>query len=206
MGASGVSTGPGMQRAEPVVQIRLAQPGDQDAVTRIFQASELFVGSQETPDDPGDDIFDLRKHYDVGASDAPTDGAGEGSDAALATGLPSEEHPAVLWVAEHPVAGVVGMVGLRHMSDDVVEMRRLRVESAFRGQGIGSALVRHATKVCAERSYLKVQLDTYIERASAIRLFERAGFVLARTKPSENGLHARLDFYLDLYRDQPGKN
>ena len=136
-------------------------------------------------------MLDVRTHYGVGAGDD-------------AHALPSEARPAMLWVAEHRQDGVVGMVGLRHISEDVVEMRRLRVDVAHRSQGIGTALVAHAVKVCAQRSYLKVILDTFIERESAIRLFERAGFLLARSRPSENGRHARLDFYLDLYREQPG--
>ncbi|MCA9293338.1 MAG: GNAT family N-acetyltransferase [Phycisphaerales bacterium] len=180
----------------PAVSIRLARPDDQDAVQQLFHSSALPDATPDHSDDPGEDLFDLRRHYEV---DALADVVGGAS-----LGLPSADHPAVLWVAVHAQDGVVGMVGLRHISEDVVEMRRLRVNAVHRGQGIGTALVKHAVRVCAERLYLKVILDTFVERDSAIRLFERAGFVLARSRPSENGRHARLDFYLDLYREQPG--
>ena len=74
---------------------------------------------------------------------------------------------------------------------------RLRVDPGYRSRGIGRRLVEHAIEYCRQRSYLKVILDSYVERRDAIALFERLGFRPAGEK-TRAGKQV-LDFYLDLY-------
>ena len=110
----------------------------------------------------------------------------------------SDEGQSALWVADYDKA-VIGMIGVQKTSDHGAEIRRLRVRSDFRRQGVGAKLVEQALTFCLHHSYLKVSLDVRIERGPAIALFEKFGFQLNRTR-EVNGRRL-LDFYLDLYRE-----
>lgn len=112
------------------------------------------------------------------------------------------------WVAESTEAGnghggeIIGMIGVQHHEESVGEIRRLRVRTDSRRRGIGAALVEVALKFCKEKGYLKIALDTFIEREPAIKLFEKFNFRHHRTRTvaGKDVLH----FYLDLYqRDVP---
>jgi len=103
------------------------------------------------------------------------------------------------WVAETlPVPGeVVGMIGVQAHEAGCGEIRRLRVRSDHRRKGIGSALVEAALRFCQERGYLKIELDTFVERGAAIRLFEKFRFRHSRSR--KFGDKELMYFYLDLY-------
>jgi ribosomal protein S18 acetylase RimI-like enzyme len=106
------------------------------------------------------------------------------------------------WVAETPAGEIVGMIGVQHHGDGVGEIRRLRVAQVHRRRGIGKALVEAALKFCNDNGYLKVALDTFLDREPAIKLFEKFRFRHSRTK--KVGEKELLYFYLDLYQgDQP---
>lgn len=111
------------------------------------------------------------------------------------------------WVAEtNPVADgkageVVGMIGVQHHEEGLGEIRRLRVRHDMRRKGIGSALLEQALKFCQENNYLKIALDTFMEREPAIRLFEKFRFKHSRSRNVAG--KELMYFYLDLYmRDQ----
>ena len=100
------------------------------------------------------------------------------------------------WVAE--VGGdVVGMIGVQAHEAGCGEIRRLRVRSDHRRKGVGSALVEAALHFCQERGYIKIELDTFVDREAAIRLFEKFRFRHSRTR--KVGEKELLYFYLDLY-------
>ncbi|MGP1346021.1 MAG: GNAT family N-acetyltransferase [Phycisphaerales bacterium] len=113
-----------------------------------------------------------------------------------------EADDAWLWVATDnaaPDGPLLGMVAVRQADDDVAELRRLRVRDTHRGRGIGRALVEHALQHCRSHDFLKVVLDTFVERRAAIGLFEQFGFRHARSRQADG--REILDFYLDLYSD-----
>lgn len=103
------------------------------------------------------------------------------------------------WVAE---AGgeVVGMIGVQAHEADCGEIRRLRVRTDHRRRGIGSALVEAALRFCQDKGYLKIQLDTFVERDAAIRLFEKFRFRHSRTR--KVGEKEMMYFYRDLYVEE----
>ena len=129
------------------------------------------------------------------------------------TGLDIDDIPAAymsspgchFWVARPMDSDdIVGMIGVQQHADNVGEIRRLRVREDYRRRGIGSSLVETAVKFCRDRGYLKIALDTFMEREPAIRLFEKFHFRHTRTR-SVAGKEI-MHFYLDLYqRDLPGK-
>jgi ribosomal protein S18 acetylase RimI-like enzyme len=101
------------------------------------------------------------------------------------------------WVAEVAGDGVVGMIGVQHHEEGVGEIRRLRVSEHHRRRGIGSKLVETALKFCQDQHYLKITLDTFMEREPAIKLFEKFRFRHNRTR--NVGGKDLMYFYLDLY-------
>jgi len=93
---------------------------------------------------------------------------------------------------------IIGMIGVNRIDMHTVEIRRLRVDPSHRQRGVGTRLIEVALQFCREQGYLKVLLDTRVERTDAIALFERFGFQLTRTREVEGKqVH---DFYLNLYR------
>ncbi len=104
----------------------------------------------------------------------------------------------LFWVAQRSDA-VVGMIGVQEMDEDVIEIRRLRVDAGHRRTGIGTALMEQALSFCRDHSYMKIVLDVRIERGPAIELFKKFGFYHSRTRESDG--HKLLDFYVDLYQE-----
>lgn len=96
---------------------------------------------------------------------------------------------------------IVGMIGVQHHDEGVGEIRRLRVCTRHRRRRIGSRLLETAVRFCRDNGCLKVQLDTYIEREAAVRLFDRFRFRHGRTRQCRG--RDMLYFYIDLYsRDE----
>ena len=97
------------------------------------------------------------------------------------------------------------MIGVQHHEEGVGESRRLRVRNDMRRRGLGSRLIEVALKFCQDNQYLKITLDTFMDREPAIKLFEKFHFRHNRTR-NVNGKEVQ-HFYLDLYQtDRPQKN
>ena len=109
----------------------------------------------------------------------------------------------------NPKGTVLGMIGVQRTGDEGAdstsgEIRRLRVRQDIRRRGVGSKLLETAVQFCHDRGYIKVVLDTFIDREPATRLFEKFSFRHSRTRDLAG--KQLLYFYLDLYhRDKPGK-
>ncbi len=102
------------------------------------------------------------------------------------------------WVAEDQNKAVAGMVGVQHHeADTAAEIRRLRVRPDARRQGIGMGLLEQALRFCQDRSYLKIALDTYMEREMALKMFEKFRFRYERSKKVRG--RELMYFYFDLY-------
>lgn len=106
------------------------------------------------------------------------------------------------WVAQGPDGQIVGTIGVQHHDQGTGEIRRLRVHPGWRRRGIGAALVETALRFCRDRNYLKVTLDTFVERDPAVRLFEKFGFRHYRTRNIAG--KELVYFYLDLYAREQG--
>jgi GNAT superfamily N-acetyltransferase len=158
-------------------RIRSYRRGDSPACGVLYR--EGLIGGHIADNDTGLDIDDINAAY-------------------------MQSPGSHFWVAETETepCELVGMIGVQHHEDSVGEIRRLRVRKDFRRRGIGSALVEVALKWCKEHGYLKITLDTYMEREPAIKLFEKFHFRHSRTR-SVSGKEV-MHFYLDLYqRDRP---
>ncbi len=155
---------------EPPVRVRSFAPADLPACQRLYV--EGLIGGHIAEGDPGLDISDIESAY-------------------------LHSPGGHFWVAESPQGAAVGMIGVRQTDIGKGEIRRLRVRSDFRRRGVGSALMETALRFCQDQGYLKVTLDTYMDREPAVRLFEKFRFHHSRTK--KIGEKDLLYFYLDLY-------
>jgi len=181
--------------AEQPFLIRTFRPADQPACRTLYV--DGLIGGAIAGNDTGADIDDIASAYMKDAANhfwvavAPPDGgtAGGGTNGAAA----GASDPAADWP-------VVGMVGVQQHDPGTGEIRRLRVAPTHRRRGIGTGLMEAALRFCAERQYLKITLDTFMEREPAIRLFEKFRFHHNRTR--RIGEKELLYFYLDLYTGQ----
>ncbi len=91
---------------------------------------------------------------------------------------------------------LAGCIGLRKLDTDNCEMKRLYVRPAFRGNHIGSALVRRIVADAGEIGYAHMLLDTlpFLERA--IAMYRALGFYEISSyndSPVENTIYMKLD-------------
>jgi ribosomal protein S18 acetylase RimI-like enzyme len=152
------------------ITIRPFRKEDQAACKALYQ--EALLGGKIADNDTGCDMDDVEAAYMKRPGDH-------------------------FWVAAAPGGVIAGMIGVQHHDEGVGEIRRLRVRLDFRRRGIGAALVETALRFCQERNYLKVTLDTFMEREPAMKLFDKFHFRHSRTR--EVGGKELVYFYLDLY-------
>jgi GNAT superfamily N-acetyltransferase len=104
---------------------------------------------------------------------------------------------AAAWVALDADGEVVGSVVLIDQGDGEVQLRRMYLAHAYRGRGIGRALLQLALAWVREHGYRRVLLDTTDAMAAARRLYESAGFREVSEGEPRSG-RRRINYALDL--------
>jgi len=90
-----------------------------------------------------------------------------------------------LWLAVHEGAGI-GCVALRPVEADVAEVKRMFVDEAWRGRGVGRALMERVIAGARERGYATLRLGTLGDMVAAQALYESLGFrPIDRYRPDE---------------------
>jgi ribosomal protein S18 acetylase RimI-like enzyme len=158
------------------VNIRSFRAGDLPACRTLYV--EGLLGGKLAENDTGLDIDDIEFAYMK----------------------PEGNH---FWVAEtipqssNDPPRIVGMIGVQHHDEGAADISRLHNSEHHTLQRIGWWLIEAALRWCHDRNYLKVTLDTFMEREPAIKLFEKFQFRHSRTRD----VHGKelLYFYLDIY-------
>lgn len=70
----------------------------------------------------------------------------------------------------------VGCCGVLYVDGDYAEVKRMYVRPAFRGRGIGAAILDHLEGQARARGLQVLRLETGIAQTEAKRLYERCGF------------------------------
>lgn len=123
------------------------------------------------------DLDAARALFQAYAASLPVDLAYQGFATELAT-LPGKYGPpgGALLIAWNRGGEPLGCVGLRLLADGVCEMKRLYVDPAARGSGLGRALMAAVLAEAAKLGYREIRLDTLPTMSAAIAMYRRAGF------------------------------
>lgn len=102
-----------------------------------------------------------------------------------------------IWFALHE-GKPVGCYALLHHEDGRVEFTKFAVDSACRGLGIGSALLKHAVARAREAGTPELILYTNTKQERACAMYERYGFVKRAMTDADKARYARADLFMAL--------
>tara|TARA_B110000046_G_scaffold185756_1_gene229088 strand:- start:3273 stop:3734 length:462 start_codon:yes stop_codon:yes gene_type:complete len=79
---------------------------------------------------------------------------------------------------------VVGTVSICPISTSVYEIMKLGVVDAYKGLGVGRKLMETCINLCIEKEIKLITLETSSKLKSAIKLYEKLGFIHVEIKDS----------------------
>ena len=103
-------------------------------------------------------------------------------------------------LAKTPQNEVIGCVALKPIGDGVCEMKRLYVQSTYRGYALGKRLVQELLHFARKANYHTMKLDTLTSLNEAITLYRNFGFIETTPyvfNPLTNVLYFELNLLLD---------
>jgi GNAT superfamily N-acetyltransferase len=71
---------------------------------------------------------------------------------------------------------LIAMGALRHVTDAVAELNRMRVHPGFQGRGFGGAILARLEHRATELGYKQLRLDTVVTLTAAQRFYRSAGY------------------------------
>jgi ribosomal protein S18 acetylase RimI-like enzyme len=71
----------------------------------------------------------------------------------------------------------IGCVGIRKITHEIAELKRMYVLPSHQRKGIGNELLNHALNFAAKCDYQFVRLDTLSTMEPAINLYKKNGFI-----------------------------
>ena len=87
---------------------------------------------------------------------------------------------------------IIGMYGLESIGMDAMELRRMYVDPAARGRGIGRSLLAHAEEQTRQTGKARLILSTSEIQTSALSLYRASGYIQLREEVSEGQSHKQI--------------
>ncbi len=134
-------------KAKPVVRAFVI--GDKQGLMSFLDSVLTHLGYEFLPDSKDSDIRDIETAY-LG---------GDGAFFVVATG-----------------SEIRGCVGVRRLSDQVAELKRLYLSEKYRGRGLGRDLCTVAIEESKRLGCTVMRLDTTRRATPALGLFQKLGF------------------------------
>lgn len=97
--------------------------------------------------------------------------------------------------------GFRGVGGLRLLSEDIAEVKRMFVQPAYHGKGLGSALLDRLIEDARAMGCIKVRLDTAVISRKAHGLYRSRGFKTIGPYPGSEGAEFYPDYFLFMELD-----
>ena len=91
------------------------------------------------------------------------------------------------WIIEAPDSEIAGFGGVLRVDDETTRLRRFRIASAWRRQGLATRLLEQAEAFCRERGYRRVTLGTNEKNTPAQTLYKRHGYIRIGEHTYPNG-------------------
>lgn len=84
--------------------------------------------------------------------------------------------PGAVYVVATSDGRPVAYGGVRRAGEETAEIKRMWVDDAWRGAGLGSRMLRHLEELARQQGHRRVVLDTHRSLTEAIALYERSGY------------------------------
>jgi GNAT superfamily N-acetyltransferase len=98
---------------------------------------------------------------------------------------------------------VIGCGGVRSLDDEVGEIKRMWIEAASRGCGLGVRLLGSLEDLARDLGYERIRLDTNKVLAPAIHLYETHGYrQINRYNDNPDATHFYEKFLSDTHSDR----
>lgn len=88
---------------------------------------------------------------------------------------------------------IIAMGALRKISDEIGEIKRMRVHPDFQGNGVGQIMLELLEKRAKELDFKIIQLDTTVKQTAAQKLYEKNGY--AEIRRETEGWPLEMIFY-----------
>ena len=89
---------------------------------------------------------------------------------------PSAADVSVVLVARDAAGAALGCGALRHLGDEVAEVKRMYVVPQARGLGVSKAILAELEAAARARGWTRLRLETGPRQPEAVGLYERAGY------------------------------
>lgn len=102
----------------------------------------------------------------------------------------------LILVMDDSTGEAIGCVGVRKFEGVIGELKRMYLQDAYRGKGLGKALLSQALFLSQKLGFEKLRLDTVSSMKSAIALYQSMGFYEIapyRYNPNEDTQYYEID-------------
>ena len=80
---------------------------------------------------------------------------------------------------------IIGTFGIEYLRDDAAELRRMYLDSRYRGRGIAQRMLQYAEGQARELGYTILTLSTAEIQRAAIALYRKSGYHLVKMEIAE---------------------